>query len=60
MAFYDYKCTNEECKTYEEKVSISKPMSESAREEFCKECSQELARIYGNFGHQTFGDGYKS
>lgn len=59
MAFYAYKCVNEKCESYEKEVDISKPMSESSREEFCEDCKEILQRIFSLAGHQTFGDGYK-
>lgn len=49
---YDYEC--KECST---KETIDKPMAESSREEYCKECGELLSRIY-SVGIST-GDGYK-
>lgn len=59
MAFYNYKCENKDCKDYEKEVSISKPMSESSREEFCECCDKQLNRIFNSYGLKTAGDGYK-
>lgn len=41
MAFYDYKCNK--CNKTE---TIDKPMKESSRKEYCKECGEELQRIF--------------
>jgi len=49
---YNYKCEN--CK--KEQV-VSKPMSESSRDEFCAECEAKLIRVY-SVAVKT-GDGFK-
>lgn len=41
MAFYDYKCSK--C---EKVVTITKPMSESKKEEHCKECGEKMQRVF--------------
>jgi len=55
---YAYKCTNIDCKMRNKEVSISKPMSEAGEPENCKECNEELQKIFGSPSIRT-GDGYK-
>lgn len=60
MAMYAYKCKNEKCEDFDKEVSVSKPMDDYDREEQCEKCKEQMTRIFGLGGHQTFGDGYKS
>lgn len=41
MANYDYKC--KKCDRVE---TITKPMSESSREEHCEKCGEKMQRIF--------------
>lgn len=43
---YLYKCVNENCKIFDGHVEILKKISDSSRKEICKECGDELSRIY--------------
>ena len=54
---YEYKCTNENCILYDVVVEIQKPLKDSSKKEYCKECRNELKRIY-KFGCKT-SDGVK-
>ena len=56
---YQYKCKNEKCEDFDKEVTITKPIAESGKEEYCEKCGEEMTRIFGISGHQTFGDGYK-
>ena len=61
MAFYEYKCINENCNKRDIIETISIPMNEYSEEKLpvCEECKQKTVRNYTAFAHQTFGDGYK-
>ena len=41
---YTYKCENTNCNVNQ--VEIDKPIPECSRLEYCKECGQELSRVY--------------
>ncbi len=56
---YSYKCTNKNCEKNQEEVAISKPMSESGTDEFCKECEEKMQKVFGSPGVKT-SDGYKA
>lgn len=62
MATYEYKCTNEKCTQKDLIKTVSIPMSEYNEEKLpkCEKCDKPTSRNYTTFGHQTFGDGYKS
>jgi len=56
--WYQYKCKNEKCKEFNIIKDISLPMSESDKPQFCKECKQELQKVFGVSSIKT-GDGLK-
>jgi predicted nucleic acid-binding Zn ribbon protein len=56
---YLYECKNENCKCYEIPVEITKPMSESSKEEVCEYCREIMQRVFTSPGVKT-SDGYKS
>lgn len=62
MAYYEYKCVNEKCELKELIKTVSIPMSEYSEDKLpkCESCGEKTTRNYTTFGHQTFGDGYKS
>ena len=61
MAFYEYKCVNEECESFDAIKIASIPMSEYSEEKLpgCDECGSKTVRNYTANAHQTFSDGYK-
>jgi len=55
---YEYKCDNPDCKKYGEVIEITRSIYRSGDPVYCKECNQEMIRVY-NFGCKT-GDGIKN
>jgi len=51
--FYDYKCN-----TCNKKTTVTKPMTESSRDEKCNTCNEVMQRVYKVGGIKT-GDGVK-
>jgi hypothetical protein len=58
MAIYEYRCVNESCEKFEDKVSVNKPMMESSRREICSSCLKTMDRVYSAFSVKT-ADGFK-
>ena len=61
MAWYEYKCVNENCEDFEVSKTVSIPMKEYSEDKLplCEKCGEKVRRVFGIAGHQTFGDGYK-
>jgi predicted nucleic acid-binding Zn ribbon protein len=55
---YLYKCDNKDCKQYDVVVEIEKPIKDSDRHEACKECAQDMVRVWSSPGIKT-SDGNK-
>ena len=53
---YKYECRNKECPVKD--TIVNKPMDESSRPEFCKECGDVLYRTYSTPSIST-SDGFK-
>jgi predicted nucleic acid-binding Zn ribbon protein len=60
MARYEYKCNNLKCKNHNVLITITKPMSECSKLEYCEKCKEELQRDYSGIGAIKTGDGFKS
>ena len=43
---YAYRCLNEACESCSKSVVITKPMTQSSREELCESCGQKMGRVY--------------
>ena len=54
---YSYKCKNTKCVI--KVITVTKPMSQCSRVEYCNECGDKLERVYNTVGIVT-GDGCKS
>ena len=54
MAFYEYKCINENCSKKDIVETVSIPMNEYSEEKLlvCEECKQKTVRNYTTFAHQ--------
>ena len=55
MANYEYTC-----KVCNITTNITKPMSESTRKEYCKECGGALRRVYGCLINTRFPGSHNS
>lgn len=57
---YTYKCLNINCNLRNEIQEINKPISECSTKEYCKECNQELQKVFNSPGIKPANDKYKS
>lgn len=59
---YEYKCMNNSCEEFNKVRSFDMSIKEYSSDKLpiCENCKQQTNRHYTSFGHQTFGDGYKS
>jgi hypothetical protein len=49
MHFYEYRCSNEECK-YEQTLKLPKPLTGKALEElYCEKCHSQMERKFSTF-----------
>ena len=56
MARYEYKCNNIKCVNHNVLITITKPMLECSKLEYCKKCKKELKRNYSVIGAIKTGD----
>ncbi len=56
---YIYKCRNASCKAAGKAINVTKPMSDSSKDEWCDSCRKQLSRVYGGNTIKPSGDAIK-
>lgn len=57
--FYPYICKNEKCKQFNKEITITKPMKDCTREEYCECCGELLVRpIFSYHGSYKSTEGF--
>lgn len=57
MALYDYRCTNSDCSSFDERVEIEKPMMSLIDPE-CEECKQVMSKVWTPIAVTFKGGGF--
>ena len=62
MAYYEYRCKNENCEKYEVVETIEIPMSEYSADKLpkCEMCGEQTYKVFSLGGHGTFHQGWNN